>query len=102
MIYSMKTIDHTDKDWLIEQYVKRARSMPDIAREVGRHTKTIEYWLRKHNIPTRPRGHHLDKVSWWAQGKPHNLLGTKRSPETRRKISESLKRHYRGEDNGED
>lgn len=51
-----------ERDWLIEQYVHRRRTLPDLAREVGMSTANMARWARTHNIPLRSRGgasHHI-------------------------------------------
>ncbi|MFJ1546838.1 LysR family transcriptional regulator [Streptomyces sp. NPDC088246] len=45
-----------ERDWLIEQYVHRRRTLPDLARETGMSTANTARWARTHNIPLRPRG----------------------------------------------
>ena len=47
---------YQEYDWLYEQYVTRDRVMADIALECGTSPMTINKWLNKHNIDTRPRG----------------------------------------------
>ncbi|MCQ6552094.1 LysR family transcriptional regulator [Streptomyces sp. C10-9-1] len=44
------------RDWLIEQYVHRRRTLPDLAREAGMSTANMARWAHTHNIPLRPRG----------------------------------------------
>jgi len=43
-----------DADWLREQYVERERSMRDIAEECGVGPRTVNRWLNRHGIETRP------------------------------------------------
>lgn len=45
-----------ERDWLIEQYVHRRRTLPDLARENGMSTANMARWAHVHNIPLRPRG----------------------------------------------
>ncbi|MFE5284904.1 LysR family transcriptional regulator [Nocardia sp. NPDC056611] len=42
-----------ERDWLFEQYVVRARTMPDIAREIGSSSSVVSKWLKEYGIPTR-------------------------------------------------
>ena len=42
--------------WLAKQYLKRGRTMADIARECGVSPMTIYLWLDKFGIDTRNRG----------------------------------------------
>ena len=43
-------------DWLYEQYVTNERTMAEIALDCGLTPMSINKWLNKHNIDTRPRG----------------------------------------------
>ncbi|MFF3137719.1 helix-turn-helix domain-containing protein [Streptomyces mirabilis] len=45
-----------ERDWLIEQYVHRRRTLPDLAREKGMSPANMARWAHSHNIPLRPRG----------------------------------------------
>ncbi|MDG9728786.1 helix-turn-helix domain-containing protein [Streptomyces sp. DH41] len=45
-----------ERDWLIEQYVHRRRTLPDLAREKGMSTANMARWAHAHNIPLRARG----------------------------------------------
>ncbi|WP_236574087.1 helix-turn-helix domain-containing protein [Streptomyces sp. GS7] len=45
-----------ERHWLIEQYVHRRRTLPDLARETGMSTANMARWAHTHNIPLRPRG----------------------------------------------
>ncbi|MFF2896270.1 LysR family transcriptional regulator [Streptomyces sp. NPDC057966] len=45
-----------ERDWLIEQYVCRRRTLPDLARETGMSPANMTRWAHIHNIPLRPRG----------------------------------------------
>ena len=45
-----------DRDWLLEQYVGRRRTLPDLARERNMSTANMARWARVHQIPLRPRG----------------------------------------------
>ncbi|TWV28841.1 LysR family transcriptional regulator [Streptomyces albidoflavus] len=45
-----------ERAWLIEQYVHRRRTLPDLAREAGMSTANMARWAHTHNIPLRPRG----------------------------------------------
>lgn len=58
--------------------------MPEIGRLVNRDRKTIQYWLRKFNIPTRPRGH--NHVKNFQKGLP---IGFKHTEETKRKVGKA-------------
>ena len=45
-----------DRDWLLEQYVGRRRTLPDLAREKNMSTANMARWAHFHQIPLRPRG----------------------------------------------
>ncbi|MDT9692015.1 TniQ family protein [Streptomyces sp. P9(2023)] len=45
-----------ERDWLIDQYVHRRRTLPDLAREAGMSTANMARWAHTHKIPLRPRG----------------------------------------------
>ncbi|WLQ68969.1 MULTISPECIES: helix-turn-helix domain-containing protein [Streptomyces] len=45
-----------ERDWLIEQYVHRRRTLPDLARETGMSPANMARWAHIHKIPLRPRG----------------------------------------------
>ena len=45
-----------DRDWLIEQYVDRGRTLPDLACEKNMSTSNMARWAHVHQIPLRPRG----------------------------------------------
>ncbi|MGW3657403.1 TniQ family protein [Streptomyces sp. NPDC005151] len=45
-----------ERAWLIEQYVHRRRTLPDLAREAGMSTANMARWAKTHNVPLRPRG----------------------------------------------
>ncbi|MFD3723355.1 LysR family transcriptional regulator [Streptomyces sp. NPDC058674] len=45
-----------EREWLIEQYVVRRRTLPDLAREKGMSSANMARWAHTHNLPLRPRG----------------------------------------------
>lgn len=47
---------YKNKDWLYNEYITKKRTANDIAKDVKRDPKTVWTWLKKFNIPTRPRG----------------------------------------------
>lgn len=53
--------DHTDPEWLYEQYVEMEKSTNQIANEVGENQGTIWYHLDKHGINTRDRMEEVKK-----------------------------------------
>lgn len=44
------------RDWLLEQYVGRGRTLPDLAREKNMSISNMARWAYAHQIPLRPRG----------------------------------------------
>ncbi len=47
---------YQDCNWLTTEYQEKERTMADIAEQFGVSPMTINKWLNKHNIETRPRG----------------------------------------------
>lgn len=45
-----------DREWLYQKYITENLDCPQIGKLVDRDPKTVWYWLKKHGIPTRPRG----------------------------------------------
>jgi AraC-like DNA-binding protein len=45
-----------DRDWLLEQYVERGRTLSDLAREKNMSTTNMARWAHFHEIPLRSRG----------------------------------------------
>ena len=45
-----------DREWLLEQYVGRGRTLPDLAREKNMSTADMARWAHFYQIPLRPRG----------------------------------------------
>lgn len=77
MSRSTSTLSVPGADVLRDLYVVQGLSMVDIGKRYERDPKTILYWMRKHGIPTRPRGSYTA-----VHLKPgHKMnLGRKRSP----------------------
>jgi predicted DNA-binding transcriptional regulator AlpA len=44
---------HQDKEWLEEQYITRKLSIKEIAALAGCSYPNIQYWLKKHGVPSR-------------------------------------------------
>ncbi|WP_237539841.1 MULTISPECIES: LysR family transcriptional regulator [unclassified Streptomyces] len=45
-----------ERDWLIEQYVHRRRTLADLAHKKGMSTANMARWAKTHNVPLRSRG----------------------------------------------
>jgi hypothetical protein len=72
------------KEWLQNEYISKKRTCNDIAKELSKDPKTIWAWLKKYNIPTRPRGGHSSSGSF---KKGTSLwIGKKHKQETKDKI----------------
>ena len=74
-------------EWLHQKYVVEGLGCPDIAKLTGRDSKTVWYWLRKHGIPTRPRG--SDERQHFRKGHNSAMAGRHHSDETKAKISKT-------------
>ena len=72
------------------EYIERGRSTYDIARSLGCDPKTVHSALRRHGIPTRPRGQNLkgDDNHMRQPGVVNPFLGRRHTAETRKRISE--------------
>src|SRR5262252_831572 len=80
-----------EKDWLYEHYVRQNMGCPAIAKMVGLKVyQDVVYWLKKHDIPLRPAG-------WHMQGSSNRCLGKALSKQTKEKIASSLTGHKRSE-----
>lgn len=74
------------ESWLRAEYIDKKRTANDISREVGRDAKTVWSWLKKFDIPTRPRGGESSSGSF---KKGHqSTLGFKHSDETKERLRE--------------
>jgi hypothetical protein len=82
------TYKYKDKEWLYEQYILLKKSTAQIGEEINCGSETIRYWLNKYNIPVRNR----TEARKYAK-KPNTTRGPS-SEETKRKISNSLKRRW--------
>lgn len=64
-----------DKEWLLNEYVNKKRSGPEIAAEFGINPGTLTDFLRKFNIPRRTTSE-THKVKYWgATGKKNGMYG---------------------------
>ena len=63
-----------DADWLYEQYVVQLRTLPDIAREVGVSTVTVNGWAHQYDIPLRPRGAGSHRENLDKNGPPKQVI----------------------------
>ncbi|MFJ3643771.1 LysR family transcriptional regulator [Streptomyces sp. NPDC090108] len=79
-----------ERAWLIEQYVHRRRTLPDLARETGMSTANMARWAHTHNIPLRSRGgasHHTAlRTPEQAADAPAILRDALTSPNARQRL----------------
>jgi len=76
-----------DEQYLINEYITKKRTCNDIAKDLKRDPKTVWSWLKKYNIPTRPRGGDSSTGSF---KKGSNLwVGKKHNEETKQKIRDA-------------
>lgn len=75
-------------DWLRQKYIEERLSMVDIGRIVERDTKTVLYWMRRFEIPTRPRGT-ANPENHFKTGEPSAHTGYRHSEETKEVIRQS-------------
>jgi len=68
---------HTSKDWLTQKYIVEKLDCVQIGNMVDRDSKTIWYWLKKHGIPTRPRGSNAHQLLRGRQKGWHHSEETK-------------------------
>lgn len=74
------------RDELYEMYVTDGMSAVDIGEKIGRHSKSVWYWLKDYGIPTRPRG--SDKRQHFKKG--HTLcVGRTHTDEAKEKIRQA-------------
>ena len=75
---------------LEREYIERGRSTYDIARWLGCNAKTVHSALRRHGIPTRPRGQNLkgDDNYMRPPGVVNPFLGRRHTVDTRKLLSE--------------
>ncbi|MFE6916669.1 LysR family transcriptional regulator [Streptomyces rubiginosohelvolus] len=83
-----------ERDWLIEQYVRRRRTLPDLARETGMSPANMARWAHIHNIPLRPRGgasHHSTlRTADEAEALPAILRKALTGPHARQRLARFL------------
>lgn len=76
-----------DKQYLIDEYITKKRTCNDIAVDVKKDPKTVWSWLKKYDIPTRPRGGESSSGSF---KKGFNLwIGRKHKDESKQKIRDA-------------
>jgi hypothetical protein len=78
---------HQTPAWMHEKYVEDGLDCAQIAKMVGRDPKTIWYFLKKFDIPTRPRG--SNEAVRFKKGERSRWAGRTPSPETREKLRQA-------------
>lgn len=104
---------HKDREILTNLYVEQGLTVRGMAKVLGCGPTTVFYWLCKHSIPTRdwnigdairgqPRTEEERKnLSEFAKKRfadgpeSHPFYQRRHSEESKKKMSESMKRHYR-------
>lgn len=66
---------HWNKSWLEHQYLTLGLSAGEIADAAGFGRTAIEYWLKKHDIPTRSSGQARAIKHWGASGPANPMFG---------------------------
>ncbi|MYX14977.1 LysR family transcriptional regulator [Streptomyces sp. SID8374] len=83
-----------ERAWLIEQYVVRRRTLPDLARETGMSPANMARWAHSHKIPLRPRGgashHAVLRTADEAEALPAILRKALTGPSARQRLSRFL------------
>jgi hypothetical protein len=70
-----------DREWLHEEYVVKQRSASEIAEQFGIRDTAIYFWLKKHDIATRPMSEIRAHKQWGVSGEQNGMYG-KRGAET--------------------
>lgn len=85
--------DGVTKEWLIDKYENDGLDCAEIARLVGRDTKSVWNWLRGFGVETRPRGSSMKKQ--WENGTRVHPGGFPLSEEAKEKIRQARIRDER-------
>ena len=64
-----------EKEYLLREYVKKQRSLENIATEYGVSASAISFWLRKHEIPRRTMSECRKIKHWGLPGKNNPMFG---------------------------
>ncbi|MFJ8599094.1 LysR family transcriptional regulator [Streptomyces shenzhenensis] len=81
-----------EREWLIEQYVHRRRTLPDLARETGMSTVNMARWAKTQNVPLRSRGGASHSQALRAADQAHRAPRVLRPALSGRGASERLSR----------
>lgn len=72
------------KEWIYEQYWTLGKSADQIAKEIKKNPKTVWFWFKADNIPTRPRGSEYGQQ--FKKGQESAFKGKKHTEENKEKI----------------
>ena len=62
---------HRNKQWLIEEYINKQKSVRELSRETRKSRNTIKIWLRKFAIPIRQSDNEIVKRQKIISGERH-------------------------------
>ena len=82
-----------NRDWLLEQYSQKNRSMQDIADELGTNRQRIRRALIRLGIPPRDKSE-AQKAALEAGRSQHPTLGQARSDAVKQRIAESVEKSW--------
>ena len=83
---------YRNEDWLRKKYVDEKLSMSEIADICGCYPSTLQRWLSKFNIETRGFGE--SKYHDNLEGENNPFYGKTHSKETKKKLSENMKKAW--------
>ena len=75
---------HQDKDWLYQKYWVEGLDCVQIGKIANRDPGTIHYWMKKHNLATRPRG-----SNWNTNLSKGRGFGWRHTDEAKEKVSKA-------------
>mgnify|MGYP001582717206 CR=1 FL=1 len=82
-----------EREYLLREYVEKARSTAEIAADHGCLDTNIQYWLSKHGIPRRNTAEARIVKHWGANGAANPMFG-RRSPNWKGGITPERQRFY--------
>jgi len=90
-----KLADVLTEDFLIEEYIKKEKSLKIIGEEAGCCSQTVLNYMRKFNITRRDSNYPTERTNWW-NGKDYSLVvGEKRLREISLETSHRMKEHWK-------
>lgn len=73
------------REWLYQKYVEEGLDCTQIGKLTNRDSKTVWYWMKRYNIPTRKRG----TTNNFRFAKQHGRLGKTHTPEVRERLRQA-------------